>query len=456
MNRFLIVVTSHETLGETGLPTGVWLPELTHPYFELVSAGWSVDVASPKGGAAPIDPYSDPRSKETINADDLVSMGFLRTPKHRAKLTRTKKLSRVDAADYDGVLFAGGNGAIFDFATDPSVTQTVEAAWRAGKVVATVCHGAAALLAAKRADGRLIVDGEAVTAFDDEEEAFLRQQVGREWAPFTLESELPKRGAHFRKARAFTPHVVVSGGGRLVTGQNNVSGAAVGRAILEVLTRHETPPSCRTQRVAIIGAGSVGHALGAAWTRCGIEVVFGVRRPKEPKAESLSDALGPQGSIDTVARAAGSASVVVLATPWPAAQEALESAGDLRGKVLLDCTNPLLPDLSGLAVPHTTSGAEQIAAWAPGARVVKIFNTTGFDIMANPRYGTQGATMFLCGDDAEAKALAAELAAVVGFDPVDVGPLARARLLEPLALLWIQLAIGQGLGRDIAFRLLRR
>src|SRR5262249_53053857 len=153
---------------------------------------------------------------------------------------------RVDVAEYDGVLFAGGNGAIFDFATDPSVTRAVEAAWQAGKIVATICHGAAALLAAKRGDGKLLVDGEAVTAFDDEEEAFLKRQVGRDWAPFTLESELPKRGAHFRKAKAFTPHVVVSGGGRLVTGQNNVSGASVGRAILQILENRESPPECRS------------------------------------------------------------------------------------------------------------------------------------------------------------------------------------------------------------------
>src|SRR5262249_17133055 len=142
-----------------------------------------------------------------------------------------------------------------------------------------------------------------------------------------------------------------------------------------------------------------------------------------------------------------SASVVVLATPWPAVQDAIAASSDWRGKVLLDCTNPLLPDLSGLEVGHTTSGAEQIAGWAAGARVVKVFNTTGFDNMSNRRSGRRGATLFRWGDEDEGKKRAGELGAVGGFEPIDAGPLARARLLEPLALLWIQLAIGQGLGR---------
>jgi 8-hydroxy-5-deazaflavin:NADPH oxidoreductase len=121
-----------------------------------------------------------------------------------------------------------------------------------------------------------------------------------------------------------------------------------------------------------------------------------------------------------------------------------------------DCTNPLLPDLSDLEIGHTTSGAERIAAWAPGAVVVMVFNTVGLNAMANPLFGEERATMFLCGDDAAGKATAARLAASLGFEPVDAGPLVRARLLEPLALLWLRLAADQGFGQEIAFRLLRR
>jgi hypothetical protein len=148
--------------------------------------------------------------------------------------------------------------------------------------------------------------------------------------------------------------------------------------------------------------------------------------------------------------------VVVLATPWPAARDALTAAGSLPGKVLVDATNPLQPDLSGLVIGHTTSAGEQVAAWVPGAKVVKAFNTIGAQHMTNPRFGDQRASMFLCGDDAAAKQVVAGLATVLGFEPVDAGPLKQARLLEPLALLWISMALAYGQGPDIAFRLVRK
>src|SRR5262249_29771021 len=122
----------------------------------------------------------------------------------------------------------------------------------------------------------------------------------------------------------------------------------------------------------------------------------------------------------------------------------------------LDCTNPLAADLSGLTVGLTTSGGEQVASWARGARVVKVFNTTGFGNMANPTYREGAVTMLYCGDDPEAKAAAHALARDLGFDPIDAGPLMQARLLEPFALLWISLALRQRLGVDFAFRLIRR
>lgn len=203
-------------------------------------------------------------------------------------------------------------------------------------------------------------------------------------------------------------------------------------------------------RIGIVGAGSVGSALGRGWARAGHEVRYGVRAPGSSKVAD------PDAPVGTVAEAAAFAEVLVLAVPWGGAESAVRAAGDLAGKVLLDCTNPLLPNLGGLAVGHTTSAGEQVAGWASGARVVKIFNTTGANNMADPRYGGEGVTMFYCGDDPGAKEVAARLAADLGFEPVDAGPLAAARLLEPLALLWISLAYRQGLGREIAFKLLRR
>jgi predicted dinucleotide-binding enzyme len=209
-------------------------------------------------------------------------------------------------------------------------------------------------------------------------------------------------------------------------------------------------------RIGIIGAGNVGGTLGRAWAKNGHAIVFGVPNPRSPKMQQLLQATGGKAGAGSVAEAAAHGEVVVFATPWAATQDAVRQAGDLTGKVIFDCTNPLKEDLSGLAVGHTTSGAEQVAAWAASKRVVKIFNTTGFENMAQPSYAGTAITMFFAGDDAPAKKIAAQLAQEIGFDPVDAGPLANARLLEPMALLWIYLAIQGGQRTGIAYKLLRR
>ncbi len=209
-------------------------------------------------------------------------------------------------------------------------------------------------------------------------------------------------------------------------------------------------------KIAIIGAGNVGSTLGKGWAAKGHEVIYGVRNPNDAKVQGVLKATGGTARAAAVKDAAAAADVVVLATPWGAAREAIKSAGDLTGKTVIDATNPLKPDLSGLALGHTTSAAEEIARWAAGARVVKAFNTTGAKNMADPRFGGQSASMFLCGDDARTKRTVAELAEALGFEPVDAGPLAQARLLEPLAMLWVTMAYAYGHGPDIAFKLLRR
>jgi 8-hydroxy-5-deazaflavin:NADPH oxidoreductase len=222
--------------------------------------------------------------------------------------------------------------------------------------------------------------------------------------------------------------------------------------------RHQTNLLTEETRmkIAIIGAGNVGGTLGAAWAGRGHDVVFGVRDAADPKVKELLDRAGGRSRAATVNHAAAAAEVVALTVPWSAAQDALRSAGNLGGKILLDCTNPLKPDLSGLTVGYTSSAGEQVAAWAPGARVVKIFNTTGYPNMASPEYREGRAMMLFCGDDAGAKKVAAELAAELGFETYDVGPLTEARLLEPFGLVWIHLAVQQKMGTGFAFRLMRR
>ena len=208
-------------------------------------------------------------------------------------------------------------------------------------------------------------------------------------------------------------------------------------------------------KIAIIGTGRVAAALGKGWAARGHMVTFASRQPGSEKVATLVAAAGPNAAAARVADAVARSSIVVLAVPFSAAQEMLGRAGDLAGKLLIDCTNPIAPGLRPL-YNGDRSGAEQIAAWAPGARVVKAFNTTGAENMAAPAYPGGAASMFLCGDDEMGKAAVWQLAEEIGFEPVDAGALLAARHLENLALLWIHLAQVNGLGRGIAFRLLRR
>lgn len=208
-------------------------------------------------------------------------------------------------------------------------------------------------------------------------------------------------------------------------------------------------------KIGIIGSGNVGGALGGRWAKLGHEVVFGTRNPDGGDVQKLAARASGKTSAATFAAAARGSDVLLLATPWPATEQVVAGLGELSGKILIDATNPLLPDLSGLALPNSTSGGEQVAKWARGAKVVKAFNTVGANIMADPTFDGHKPVMFYCGDDAEAKKIVKKLIDELVFEAVDAGPLTQARLLEPFALLWISLAYAQGMGRNFAFELLR-
>jgi NADPH-dependent F420 reductase len=209
-------------------------------------------------------------------------------------------------------------------------------------------------------------------------------------------------------------------------------------------------------KIAVIGTGNVGGTLGRRWAEQGHEVVFGARDPDAEKVRDVLLSAGSNARAAAIADAAASATVVVLATPWSAAQSAIEAAGNLSGKIVVDCTNPIRTGLTGLALAVDTSAGEHIAQWAPGARVVKAFNTIGSKNMADPIYGRDKATLLVCGDDAEAKETVGDLATQLDFDVIDAGGLDAARHLEAFALLWIHMAYGAGLGEHFAFRVVRR
>jgi predicted dinucleotide-binding enzyme len=210
----------------------------------------------------------------------------------------------------------------------------------------------------------------------------------------------------------------------------------------------------RPMSIAILGSGNVGQALASAFVRHGESVFFGVRdlaRHRDAAAR-----IGNGTEIGSVAEAVASSAVVVLAVPYESALAIAAGIPDWQGRILIDATNPLAPKLAGLSVGTSTSGAERIAAVAHRARVVKAFNTTGAENLADARYPGGRPFMPVCGDDADARSQVLAFARMIGFEAVDLGELAAARWLEPFAMTWIHLAIKRGYGRSFAFGLLHR
>ncbi len=206
--------------------------------------------------------------------------------------------------------------------------------------------------------------------------------------------------------------------------------------------------------ISIIGAGNVGIALGSAFVTCGEVVTFGVTN-HEKYREAVA-ALGHAVSLATIDAAIAANDIVILAVPYDALPGLAQRVADWQGKILVDATNPLAPGLNGLALGTTTSGAEELARLAKGARVVKAFNTTGAENLGDSAYAGGKAFMPVCGDDADARRRVIALAEGLGFDAIDFGALNAARYLEPFAMAWIHLAFKQGFGRNFAFSVLRR
>ncbi len=212
-------------------------------------------------------------------------------------------------------------------------------------------------------------------------------------------------------------------------------------------------------KIGIIGAGNVGGTLGRILTKKGHQIVFGVRDPQSSKVQAAVDSTGGKALAASVREAASHGEVLILATPWNATQEAIASAGNLTGKIIIDATNPLEMTPAGLAagltIGYTTSAAEEIAQWAPEALIVKAFNNIGASCFENLQFGSQTATAFICGDDVEAKKIVTNVAQDIGFEVIDAGDLKQARLLEPLGMLWIHLAYS-GMGQDFSINLIKR
>lgn len=203
-------------------------------------------------------------------------------------------------------------------------------------------------------------------------------------------------------------------------------------------------------RIAIIGAGNVGAALARGLTRCGHAVTLGVRDPASDRIRALRGATGAAASLP--AQAAAAAELVILALPWSAAEEAVRSLGELPGKIVIDCMNPLgmTGGTLGLTIGHSTSGGETVQRWLPEAHVVKTLNQVGAEIMADTASLPHRPAMFMAGEGDGAKQAVASLLSGLGFEALDAGDITRSRLLEPLACVWINQALFRGKGRNWA------
>ena len=222
--KILIVLTSHEDLGNTGKKTGFWTEELAAPYYALVDQGAEITLASPKGGQPPIDPKSEDPTAQTDATRRMAEDKDL-----LAQLSNTKKLSEINPADYDAVFYPGGHGPLWDLAEDATSQQLIVDFYKADKPVAFVCH-APGVLRHVKIDGEYLVNGKNVTGFtNSEEEAVQLTDI----VPFLVEDVLKENGGNYSKIEDWSPYAVVDG--KLITGQNPASSEKVAEELLKML-----------------------------------------------------------------------------------------------------------------------------------------------------------------------------------------------------------------------------
>ena len=207
--------------------------------------------------------------------------------------------------------------------------------------------------------------------------------------------------------------------------------------------------------ITIIGAGHIGGGLGRVLAAAGHTICFGVRNPENPKIQTLVKEIGRQTTAMKIRPAAEFSDVLIIATPWEAVGEVAFHIADMKGKILIDCMNPVRPNPEW-PLSEGSSAAEELQKRMPGFTVVKAFNTLGADNLKDLTFSNMKADTFVCSDNAEAKLRVTRLAEEIGFNVVDVGDLRNAELLESLAKLWITLAFEQGVGPNFAFKLLNK
>ena len=232
--KVLMVAANEAVSPSTGWPVGYWWAELTHPYWEFVERGYEVAIASPAGGELKWDSWSDPRDESGYSAEDLLSLGFIHSPKHFALIKDTKPIDQHDVGDYDALFLVGGQSPMITMVEDEALHRFIAEFYEARKVVAIVCHATCTLLRTRLSGGELLVTGKTWTGFANSEEKFADEFVGQRIQPFWIEDEAKAlEDTNFIVAGRFAPHAVRDG--RLITGQQQYSGAAAARHVVDAL-----------------------------------------------------------------------------------------------------------------------------------------------------------------------------------------------------------------------------
>jgi putative intracellular protease/amidase len=232
--RILLLASNPAISGQTGWPIGFWWAELSHPYWEFTEHGHSVDIVSPEGGELAADPWSDPRHESGYSAYDLITLGFINSADHMKLVQDTRALADVAVDDYDAVFMVGGQAPMYTFYQDERVHDLAVSFCQAGKVAAVVCHATSILLKARLPDGDLLVKGKTWTGFANSEEDYADQYVGQRIQPFRIEDQARAIAeSNFIVHGRFRPHAVRDG--LLITGQQQYSGAAAARLVIEAL-----------------------------------------------------------------------------------------------------------------------------------------------------------------------------------------------------------------------------
>lgn len=232
--KILMVASSPTTSQQTGWPIGFWAAELTHPLHVFQEAGYEVTLASTAGGKIEMDAYSNPEDASGYSAHDVISLGYMQQARFQEMLQNTPALSAVNPDDYDGIFLVGGQGPMYTFKGNTALQRLFTGFYEADKPSAAVCHSTTLLLEAKKSNGELLVSGKTWTGFADAEEQFADQAVGQRIQPYWIETEARKlENTTFKVAPPFSSYAIADG--RLITGQQQNSGAAAARLLVEQL-----------------------------------------------------------------------------------------------------------------------------------------------------------------------------------------------------------------------------